>query len=64
MTKEPYNKIQIDNYQEKGGVQLGAWSIHIYRTDPKHLGFILARYKFCAKMLYDKEDVLEIGCWR
>lgn len=30
--------------------------------DPKHLAFVLARYKFVAKMLEGKADVLEIGC--
>jgi cyclopropane fatty-acyl-phospholipid synthase-like methyltransferase len=30
--------------------------------DPKHLGFVLARYKFVSKMLVGKARVLEIGC--
>ena len=30
--------------------------------DPKHLGFVLARYKFVSKMLVGKKRVLEIGC--
>jgi len=61
-TKEPQNQIQIDTYREKGPVQLGPWTSHIWRNDPRHLGFNLARYKFCAKMLAGKSEVLEVGC--
>ncbi len=61
-TKEPQNQIQIDTYKEKGPVQLGPWTSHIWRSDPRHLGFVLARYKFCAKMLDGKSEVLEVGC--
>ena len=31
-------------------------------NDPKHLGFTFARYKFVAKMLEGKQNVLEVGC--
>ncbi len=31
-------------------------------TDPKHMVFVLSRYKFCAKMLEGKRNVREIGC--
>lgn len=61
-TKEPQNQEQIDTYQERGPVQLGPWTSHIWRSDPRHLGFVLARYKFCAKMLAGKSEVLEVGC--
>ncbi len=43
-------------------VSLGPYSSHSLRTDPKHLCFVLSRYKFCAKFLQEKERVLEIGC--
>jgi 2-polyprenyl-3-methyl-5-hydroxy-6-metoxy-1,4-benzoquinol methylase len=33
-----------------------------WHDDPKHLLFTLSRYKFVAKMLADREHVLEIGC--
>lgn len=59
---EDQNQVQFDSYYERGGVVLGPYTSHIWRTDPKHLGFLLARYKFCAKMLAGKNDVLEIGC--
>lgn len=33
-----------------------------FAEDPKHLGFVLARYKFVAKMFADMDCVLEVGC--
>lgn len=43
-------------------VTLGPMHSHSFRHDPKHLGFVLARYKFVAKMLAGKARVAEIGC--
>lgn len=34
----------------------------MFASDPKHMGFVLARYKFVAKMLRGYGRVLEIGC--
>jgi len=62
LTKEPQYQIQVDTYKEKGPVQLGLTTSHLWRTDPRHLGFLIARYKFCAKMLTNKSHVLEVGC--
>lgn len=59
--KEPQNQIQFDNYA-KAPAQLGPYTTHIWNHDPRHLGFLLARYKFCAKMLEGKENILEVGC--
>jgi 2-polyprenyl-3-methyl-5-hydroxy-6-metoxy-1,4-benzoquinol methylase len=61
-TKEPQYQIQIETFNEKGLSQLGLMTSHIWRTDPRHLGFLLSRYKFCAKMLTGKNSVLEVGC--
>jgi len=61
-TKEVQNQTQIDSYFRDGGVSLGPWTSHIWRDDPRHLGFLLARYKFCAKMLTGRNFVLEVGC--
>jgi 2-polyprenyl-3-methyl-5-hydroxy-6-metoxy-1,4-benzoquinol methylase len=58
--KESQNQIQFDEYA-KAPVQLGPYTSHIWKRDPRHLGFLLARYKFVAKMLEGKEMVLEIG---
>lgn len=40
----------------------GGMSKYEWQRDPKRLGFILARYKFVAKMLTGKDVVLEVGC--
>lgn len=60
--RELQNQSQIDTYLQKGPATMGPWTSHIWRTDPRHLSFLLARYKFCAKMLQGKSDVLEVGC--
>jgi 2-polyprenyl-3-methyl-5-hydroxy-6-metoxy-1,4-benzoquinol methylase len=62
IANEEQNQIQFDNYFENGGVQLGPYTSHIWRNDPRHLSFLLARYKFCAKMLAGKKSILEVGC--
>jgi 2-polyprenyl-3-methyl-5-hydroxy-6-metoxy-1,4-benzoquinol methylase len=43
-------------------ISLGPWSSFSLRTDPKHLVFVLSRYKFALKMLEGKKSILEIGC--
>jgi cyclopropane fatty-acyl-phospholipid synthase-like methyltransferase len=43
-------------------VRLGRATSAAYMSDPAMLAFILARYKFVAKMLSGKERVLEVGC--
>lgn len=43
-------------------VLLGGPSSYSLTHDPKHLVFVLSRYKFCAKMLQGKKTVLELGC--
>jgi 2-polyprenyl-3-methyl-5-hydroxy-6-metoxy-1,4-benzoquinol methylase len=37
------------------------WSFN-FRNDPKRLAFVLARYKFCAKMARHQKTILELGC--
>lgn len=58
---EPLHQKQFENFCE-APVILGPYTSHIWRTDPRHLGFLLARYKFIAKMLEGKKRVLEVGC--
>jgi 2-polyprenyl-3-methyl-5-hydroxy-6-metoxy-1,4-benzoquinol methylase len=60
--KEAQNQSQIDSYAERGPATMGPWTTHIWRSDPRHLAFLLARYKFCAKMLKGKSRVIEVGC--
>lgn len=43
-------------------ISLGPWTSYSLLNDPKHIGFVLSRYKFVAKMLDGKGTVLEIGC--
>lgn len=43
-------------------ISLGPWTSYSLLNDPKHMCFVLARYKFCAKILQGKADILEIGC--
>ncbi len=50
------------DYQFVDLIELGPWSSYSLLNDPKHMGFVLARYKFCAKMLEGKKKVLEVGC--
>ena len=59
---DPQVQIQINEYHKKKGVVLGPYTSHIWRDDPKHLLFLLARYKFCSKLLAGKNHVLEVGC--
>jgi len=59
--KEAQNQEQFDNYKSAPAI-LGPYTTHIWNHDPRHLGFLLSRYKFCAKMLEGKKRVLEVGC--
>lgn len=43
-------------------VAMGFMASHMMRGDPKHIAFTAARYKFVAKMLEGKRNVLEVGC--
>lgn len=43
-------------------LHLGPWTSYSLMHDPKHMAFVLSRYKFCAKMLAGKSRVLEVGC--
>ncbi len=43
-------------------LKLGPWTSDSLIHDPKHMCFVLSRYKFCAKILHGKNRVLEIGC--
>jgi len=43
-------------------IPLGPRTSHSLLNDPRHMSFVLSRYKFCARMLEGKGDILEIGC--
>lgn len=59
--KETQNQIQFDLYK-KDPVTLGPYTSFMWKTDPKHIGFLFARYKFVSKLLNGFDKVLEIGC--
>lgn len=53
----------LQNYDDPSNtIMMGPHTGYQYRTDPKHLCFVLSRYKFCSKLLGGKASVLEVGC--
>lgn len=42
-------------------LSLGPWTSFSLVHDPKHMAFVLARYKFAAKLLDGKARVMEVG---
>ena len=60
-TKEPQYQRGLELYQQNAEV-LGPMMNQVWHDDPRRLTFVLARYKFVAKMLSGKERALEIGC--
>ncbi len=55
-------KMIHDEVARNGLVEFGTTASYTWRNDPRHLLFTYARYKFVAKMLEGKGDVLEVGC--
>ena len=61
-TKEPQYDALLEVKAKHGAAELGLMTNQGWHDDPKRLAFTLARYKFVAKMLAGRENVLEIGC--
>jgi len=61
-TKEPQYKRLLEVQQEVGISSLGLMTNQVWHEDPRRLTFILARYKFVAKMLSGSGTVAEVGC--
>ena len=61
-TREPQYQFEVDMALRDGIARLGIMTNQRWRDDPRGLLFILARYKFVAKMLAGKPRVVEIGC--
>lgn len=61
-TKEHQYAVQFESLHSEGLVELGPTTSYLWRHDPKHLVFLLSRYKFVAKMLVGKRKVFEVGC--
>lgn len=62
ITKEPQYQFLLELEQKEGLQTLGLMSSQVWRDDPRRLLFVLARYKFVAKMFSGMNKVLEIGC--
>lgn len=60
-TKESQYQFLLE-LEKRGLEQLGLMSSYAWSDDPRHLLFILARYKFVAKMFSGMKKVLEVGC--
>lgn len=60
--REPQYDVCWQGIEERGPVELGPLLSDTVRHDPRRLGFVLARYKFVAKMLAGCESALEVGC--
>jgi 2-polyprenyl-3-methyl-5-hydroxy-6-metoxy-1,4-benzoquinol methylase len=60
-TREPQYQDQIELLRAKGLTKLGLMTNQVYHDDPRRLVFILARYKFVAKMLSGRKRILEVG---
>jgi 2-polyprenyl-3-methyl-5-hydroxy-6-metoxy-1,4-benzoquinol methylase len=60
-TKEAQYQFLLE-LEKQGLEQLGLMSSYAWSDDPRHLLFILARYKFVAKMFSGMKKALEVGC--
>jgi 2-polyprenyl-3-methyl-5-hydroxy-6-metoxy-1,4-benzoquinol methylase len=61
-TRERQYQLLLEMREQYGLGHLGLMSSQTWAEDPRRLAFVLARYKFVAKMLSGKERVLEVGC--
>jgi SAM-dependent methyltransferase len=55
----------VSNHDFKDDVHdehMGLMASYRWHHDPKTILFVLARYKFCARMLHGYANVLEVGC--
>jgi SAM-dependent methyltransferase len=52
----------VELKESKGLTGLGMKTSRTWYDDPRRLLFVLARYKFVAKMFSGKKSVLEVGC--
>lgn len=61
-TRERQYQPLLELQKEMGLSRFGLMSNYVWFDDPKRIVFLLARYKFVAKMLSGKQSVLEVGC--
>jgi SAM-dependent methyltransferase len=62
VTREPQYERCLEVEREAGRTKLGLMTNQVWHDDPRRLTFVLARYKFVAKMLAGFERVAEVGC--
>ena len=60
LAREAWNKVTDLNHPE--GFTLGPVNASTWLRDPRHMGFMLARYKFAANMMRRCMSILEVGC--
>lgn len=61
-TVEPQYEHCLEIERKFGRTVFGLMSNQVWHDDPKRLLFVLSRYKFVAKMLVGRNNVLEVGC--
>ena len=61
-TREPQYEVCFDVLRDSGRASFGLMSNQVWHDDPRRLCFLLARYKFVAKMFSGLSNVLEVGC--
>ena len=61
-TREPQYQVLLTDAAAEGIEQFGLMSSQVWRDDPRRTLFVLARYKFVAKMFAGMKRVLEVGC--
>jgi hypothetical protein len=62
VTREPQYMDCLAVRDRYGMTQLGVMTNQVWHDDPRRVTFILARYKFVAKMLSGRRRVAEVGC--
>lgn len=60
LSRDAWKNVTDLNHPE--GFLLGPVNAATWLRDPRHMGFMLARYKFAAKMLRQSSAILEVGC--
>lgn len=60
-TAEKQYQVLLEMRDKTGIARFGLMSGYVWDTDPRRILFLLARYKFVAKMLAGRKRALEIG---
>ena len=60
--REPQYQYELEVKEKYGLAKLGIMTNQCWQDDPRRMAFVFARYKFVAKMLSGKTNVVEVGC--